>query len=98
MKKFLKVVLLIPIFLITMLTVFACNDDGLKSISLSLPNYEYVGGYYMVKMTDKSITIKTETDPNTYKAEDLTWQSDATNIVTVYKNTFKRGQENGKGS
>ena len=59
MKKFLKVVLLIPIFLITMLTVFACNDDGLKSISLSLPNYEYVSGYYMVKMTDKSITIKT---------------------------------------
>lgn len=89
MKKFLKVVLLIPIFLITMLTVFACNDDGLKSISLSLPNYENVGGYYMVKMTDKSITIKTETDPDTYKAEDLTWQSDATNIVTVYKNTFK---------
>ena len=43
----------------------------------------------MVKMTDKSITIKTETDPDTYKAEDLTWQSDATNIVTVYKNTFK---------
>ena len=89
MKKFLKIFLLVPIFLLTVLFSFACGEEGIKSITLSLSDYQIVAGYYNVKMTTTNIDISVKIEPNTISASDLTWESSATDIVTVYNATLK---------
>lgn len=89
MKKVLKIFLLVPIFLLTVLFSFACGEEGIKSISLSLSNYQIVAGYYNVKMTNNNINIDVKIEPNTISVSDLTWESSATDVVTVYNSTFK---------
>ena len=83
MKKFLKIFLLVPIFLLTVLFSFACGEEGIKSISLSLST-DSSGGYYNVTMTNIGIPIDVKIEPNTISASDLTWESSATDIATVY--------------
>lgn len=91
MKKIFKFFLIIPILLITSIFSFgcSCSDDSLTSIELSLTGYEIVSGYYSVEKTDKSITINTKLNSDKYSVDDLEWTSSATDIVTVYKNSFK---------
>lgn len=89
MKKFLKIFLLVPIFLFSVLINFACGEESIKSITLSLSDYQVVAGYYNVKMTSSNIGISVKIEPNTISASDLTWESSATDVVTVYNATLK---------
>jgi len=89
MKKVLKLFLLVPIFIISSLFLFACGEESLKTISLTLPNYEMSGGYYVVKLTDENIPITVSLNPDTFSKNDLSWQSSATDVLTVNNGRFR---------
>ena len=92
MKKILKLFLIVPILLLSMLSVFACKDDTLKSISLSIENSTPQSGYYVVTLSnEKNRPIQITTNPSGYSAEDFSWESSAPSIVSVsdlHKGTY----------
>lgn len=81
-KKLLRIFLLVPIFLITMLFGFACGDNSLKSISLSIDNCAKEGGYYILQADSRYEVKATLTEG--YSVTDLTWKSDNQSIARVY--------------
>ncbi len=93
MKKFLKSFLIIPILLITMLCGFACQQEALKSISLSLTvneNCSLTSGYYRLKSNVRSYSINVDIQPNNYTVNDFTWESNATDVLTVYLDSVEK--------
>ena len=93
MKKFLKSFLIIPILLLTMLCGFACQQESLKSISLSLTvneNCSLISGYYRLKSNVRSYPVNVDIQPNNYTVNDFTWESNATDVLTVYLDTVEK--------
>ena len=86
-KKFLRIFLLVPILLITMLFGFACGDDSLKNISLSIDNCAKESGYYILQ-ADGRYQIKTSLTEG-YSVSDLTWKSDNEGVARVYLSSSK---------
>lgn len=82
MKKFLHYFLIVPIIFIAIFTLFACGDDDIKSIKLSISTKsemveEIDDIYYIYKSRDESgdngkrVPLKVEIEPNNYTVNSL---------------------------
>ncbi len=82
MKKFLKYFLIVPIVFIAIFSFFACGEDEIKSISLSIPNYKLTEGYYTIDKSilsstssgEKRVPLSVEITPNNYSPSNLKFE------------------------
>ena len=87
MKKVLKQLCFLPLFIIMIFAFFGCNEKKVEKIELSISQdiaiYEGGSNGYVIEYTTSLIKIDAKITPSDFDVSMLSWRSSATNVARV---------------